>query len=113
PGGLTAWPWRGPAAPAGTVTSSLSSACDTIGAVFPQMRTSVTGVRLQVENSVTIAPTLAVPGTKLSNPEHSALGSARQQKPRLFESPLIAFPKKRPVRLLSWPSCTVRSGAQK
>src|SRR5262249_47955459 len=113
PAGLITWTWQAPDTPAGMVASSLSSACDTICAAFPQMRPSVTGARLQVENSVIVAPTLAVAGTKLSNPEHSALGSARQQKPRLFESPLITLPKKRPVRLLSWPSCTVRSGAQK
>src|SRR5262249_15452679 len=100
-------------APGGPVATSLSSACDTMGAAIPQMRTWVTGVRLQVENSVTVAPTLAVAGTKLSNPEHSASGSDAQQKPRLFESALITLPKKRPARLLSWPSSIVRSGAQK
>src|SRR5262249_3396758 len=94
--------------------ASLSAACDTIVAGFPQMRTWVTGARLQVENSVTVAPTLAVAGTKLSNPEHSDAGdAARQQKPRLLASALMTLPKNRPVRLLSWPSSMVRSGAQK
>src|SRR5262249_2854348 len=113
PAGLITWTWQAPEAPAGTMTASLSSACDTIVAGFPQMRTWVTGARLQVENSVTVVPTLAVAGTKLSNPEHNDAGSARQQKPRLLASALMTFPKNRPVRLLSWPSSMVRSGAQK
>src|SRR5262245_45468505 len=117
PPGLISWTEQAPAAPAGTVASILSSVWATIVALILQMRTSVAASRLQVENIVMVLPTLATVGAKLSRHAHrapaSSDGGGAQQKARLFESPLMVSAKKRPVRLLSCPSCIVRWGAQK